>query len=169
VALDPNRIIRKPQANPIEAITLGLLPQANWQPYGQRQLPESIDVDLLRAGVPPPLDQQTRQWLDQSISREPDSDGFVRVSLASSKPGETPTYETFLYKGYLNNLGRPLIIMAENWDYPLGNRAPSNVYITMQSDLSVHYRFDNRKFPKNAWWDLYQRVLAFIDYMQTPK
>jgi hypothetical protein len=41
--------------------------------------------------------------------------------------------------------------------------------MTLKEDLGMVYRFDNKEFPPNTWWSLYQRVLAFLDFLQKPK
>jgi hypothetical protein len=85
------------------------------------------------------------------------------VATGFAKPGERPQWERFVYKGYQNGLGDPLVIDSSNTAYP------STVSISLTQDMNILYRFNNKNFPENAWWNLYQRVLAFIDYLQTPK
>lgn len=171
VADTKSKVTTSPWPQTIETKRVGFIPRADWQPYGSDELPGFIDISY-GAGFPSgnvPLDTVTKQWLDIEASRPADSNGFVRVVASAAKEGETPRYEVFVYKGYRNALGQPLIIKAENWDYPLGNRAPSNVTIRAQPHLSLSYRFDDRKFPESTWWPLYQRTLAFLDYLQKPK
>jgi hypothetical protein len=169
IGIAPSRTVLDAQSAPIEATTLAFRPQNDWKPYGLREMPEMVILQYVPRTGPPPLDKQRKDWLDQAAALDPDGDGFVRVATGFTKPGEPPQWEAFLYKGYLNKFGEPLVVVSDNMDYPLGNRAPSTVNITWHDDVGMEYRFDNRKFPRNTWWALYQRVLAFLDYLQMPK
>lgn len=112
----------KPQKTPIEATTFGLRPQNNWKPYSLKEMPEWVILRHVARTGPPPLDKQRKNWLDLAVSLDPDSDGFVQVATGFTKPGQLPQWEAFLYKGYLNEFGEPLVVISENMDYPLGNR-----------------------------------------------
>jgi hypothetical protein len=163
----PNIAVDKAHPGSIDATHIGIWPGVYWQPYGARDLPKAIEI-ISSSGRSPP-DEQAKLWLDQAASQEPDSDGFVRVETGFANPGEAPQWETFLYKGYLNKVGEPLVIHSNNMETPHGGRYLSDVTIRTQPDLILAYHFDNEQFRKNTWWGLYQRVIAFIDYLQTPK
>ena len=165
----PNIMVQKPQPTAIDATDLSFRPGDNWLPYGSHDLPDLIRVRYGKRYSSSPLNQQFKRWLDEAASREPDSDGFVRVAASPANRGQPPMREIFLYKGYLNKLGEPLAVEAQNMDSPLGNRWPSTVTIGIHSDIGLQYYFSNRKFSESLWWDLYQHVLALFDYLQTPK
>lgn len=165
----PNIMVQKPQPIAIDATDLSFRPGENWLPYGNHDLPDLIRVRYGRRSSSSPLNQQFKRWLDEAASREPDSNGFVRVAASPANRAGPPMQEIFLYKGYLNKLGEPLAVEAQNIDLPLGKRWPSTVTIGIQSDIGLQYHFSDRKFPESLWWDLYQHVLAFFDYLQTPK
>ena len=97
-----------------------------------------------------------------------DGDGFVRVAVGFANPGEQPQSETYLYKGYKNEFGQPLVVVSNNQNLSSDVRLASIVTIDPQPGLALIYYFDNRKFPKEAWWSLYQRVLRFIRLLQAP-
>jgi hypothetical protein len=156
--------IMEPQPSPVEAANLTFRPSEGWRPYGSNELPALVSLTYAPMTGRSILDQRYAKWLDEAVSRSVDNDGFVRV--ASAPP---LAEETFLYKGYLNEFGEPLIVQAHNGDYGLGNRSLSIVVIKARADIVLQYRFDNRKFPENTWWDLYKRVIAFLEYLQTPK
>lgn len=46
---------------------------------------------------------------------------------------------------------------------------PSDVFLTVEHDLNLQYKFSNKEFPENMWWDLYQHTQAFLDYLQKQK
>jgi hypothetical protein len=167
----PQTMVQQPQPDAIHATALSIRPREDWKPYGRRDLPELIRVGYAEGVVPLPplLGMQRKQLLDEASSMKADGDGFVRVGVGSSEPGKQLASETFLYKGYLNNLGEPLVVLSNNTETPFGHHYPSSVTISPQADLGLQYRFDNKEFPENTWWPLYQRVLAFLDYLQTPK
>jgi hypothetical protein len=156
--------IMEPQPSPVEAANLTFRPTESWRPYGSNELPALVSLTYAPMTGRSILDQRYAKWLDEAVSRSVDNDGFVRV--ASALP---LAEETFLYKGYLNEFGEPLIVQAHNGNYGLGNRSLSIVIIKARADIVLQYRFDNRKFPENTWWPLYQRVIAFIDDLQKPK
>lgn len=164
----------EPQAEPIDATDLTLMaPDRNaaivkvWT----EPLPSLIHISSYR-GTPRDLSgllPETKKSLDIAASKPADADGFVRVWPEFAKPGQQSPFERFLYKGYLNQLGQPLIIFSDNLETPLGVRYPSDVYIVVKRDLSLHYMFSNKEFPINAWWNLYKQTRAFLDYLQNPK
>lgn len=153
-------------AQPIAATTLDFWPGVYWEPYGARDLPKIIEINY---GPGSPRAQEEKHWLDAAASQEPNSAGFVRVNAGFSNREETPQTETFLYKGYLNKFGEPLIVDSVNIEAPNGGRYLSHVTIRIQQDLTLTYHFNNQQFSENTWWPLYQRVLAFLEFLQTPR
>jgi hypothetical protein len=170
----------EPQAEPIDATELTFLgPDQNaailrdWTD----PLPSLILISSYRdeprdfSGLLP----ETKKWLDVAASQPPDADGFVRVWPDFAKPGEQPPDETFVYKGYLNEVGQPLVIFStnlpllSNFNAPGTHQYPSDAFIAVKRDLRLRYKFSNERFPENTWWDLYQHTLAFLEYLQKPK
>jgi hypothetical protein len=166
-ALGARSDVSRPQPAPIVAMDLIIFPRyersAQWDRFALRDLPDFIRISY-SAGTRLLISEKHRRAIEQAASMEPDQDGFVRIATGFTRPGEPPQWERFVYKDYLNVLGEPLVVESDN-DHPF----PSVVRITLQSDLRLEYRFDNRKFPREVWWDLYQRVVAFLDYLQVPK
>ena len=163
----------EPQADPIEATDLIFVgPDQNaaivrdWTD----PLPSLIvflsyrDTPVYRSSIDP----ETKKWLDIAASQSADTDGFVRVWKGFAEPGQQPQSEKFLYKGYLNKLGHPLVVFSDNLKTPFENKG-SRVDIAVERDLSLIYKFSNKKFPENTWWDLYKNTLAFLTYLQKPK
>ncbi len=157
------------QSGPIDASKLDIWPGVYWQPYGARDLPRVIEIIYDSSHGRSPLAEREKRRLDQAALREPDADGFVRVKSGFVEPGRPPQWETFLYKGYTNKIGEPLVVHSNNLEAPRGDRYLSDVNIGTDSDLFLMYHFDNAKFPKSKWWPLYQKVLAFIDFLQARK
>ena len=168
-SLRPKGRVRQPQSTAIDAAELLFSPGEDWRPYGRRELPDFIHIIYARRARPPPLDAQTKQWIADSASLPPDSYGFVRVAAGYIKPGERPNWEMFLYKGFLDKFGEPTVVTSDNTELSPGYRAPSIVNVTISVDMSIQYRFSNKNFPESTWWDLHQRTLAFVDYLQTQK
>jgi hypothetical protein len=167
--LRPKGMLREPQPTAIDAAELLFSPGEDWQPYGRRELPDFIRIIYAPRDGPPPLDAQTKKWIADSASLLPDNYGFVRVAVGFIKPGEGPNWEKFLYKGYLSKFGEPMVVTSDNTELSPGYRAPSIVNLTINVDMGIQYRFSNKKFPESTWWDLHQRTLAFVDYLQTRK
>lgn len=166
----PSTQIQQPQESPIEATDLAVRPGEDWRPYNKSDLPGLIRIRYATRTGPPPLDPISRQWLDKAASMQPDADGFVRVATGFMAPGRQPQWEAFLYKGYLNKFGQPLIVKSNNIELSPGYRIPSTVVIGLDdSDLSLQYDFDNKKFDEAAWWNLYRRVLTFLEFLQRPQ
>jgi hypothetical protein len=167
----PNLTIDKAQLAPINATEIAIQPGEHWQkPYDLDELPQFIIINYVQRDRPPSSDEQTKHWINQANSQKADADGFVRVTPIAFASDHPPALEAFLYKGYLNKFGEPLVIHSNNIDAPGGQRYLSSVYgISLQTDMWVRYDFDNSKFPKNTWWDLYQRVLGLINFLQTPR
>jgi hypothetical protein len=105
-----------------------------------------------------------RRTTDQAALLEADATGFVRIPEGFTKPGQPLAFESFIYKGYQNELGEPLLVKSSN--EPL---YPSTVTINLRPDVRFMCRFENRKFPRSTWWNLYQRVVAFLGYLQMPR
>ena len=168
-SLRPKGTVRQPQSTAIDAAELLFSPREDWQPYGRRELPDFIRIIYALRDRPPPLDAQTKKWIADSASLPPDSFGFVRVAVGFIKPGEGPNWEKFLYKGFLNKFGEPMVVTSDNTELSPGYRAPSIVNLTTDVDMGIQYRFSSKKFPESTWWDLHQRTLAFVDYLQTRK
>jgi hypothetical protein len=120
-------------------------------------------VDFAQLGI------EAKMWLEIAASQPADADGFVRVWAGFAKPSQEPFYEKFVYKGYLNKVGQPLIIVSYNTETPFADHFPSDVFIAVEHDLMLRYQFSNKKYPESTWWDLYQHTLAFLSYMQRPK
>lgn len=164
----------KPQAEPIDATELHFInPDRNsaLQEQWADPLPSLIAVSSY-ADMPRDLAflrPETKEWLEVAASQPADAYGFVRVWAGFSKPGQPPQSEKFLYKGYLNNVGQPLIVISDNIETPFADHYPSSVFIPIERDLMLRYLFSNKKFPERTWWDLYQHTLAFVDYLQRPK
>jgi hypothetical protein len=166
----PRTEYQSPQPTAIEGTDLSFRPAADWQPYGDRDLPSLISVrHSTRVGAKPPLDAQHEHWLAVAASSKSDENGFARVEPDVSQLARGATREIYIYKNYLNEIGEPLVVVSNNFDFPSGGRTPSSVLIDVRDDLGLRYDFDNRKFQEKQWWDLYQRVLAFLDYTQKPK
>ncbi len=164
---------RKPQADPIDATDLTFLrPDRNpailrdWidplpsivHVYSYRDAP--LDFSILRP--------DRKKWLEVAASQAPDANGFVRV-WPDVKPEQQTSLETLLYKGYLNKVGQPLVVFSTNVETPFADHYPSDVFIPVERDLALRYSFSNKSFPENAWWELYQHTLEFLDYLQKPK
>jgi hypothetical protein len=166
----PSGRVQEPQPNPIEARDLSIRPWWGWKPYGKAELPDLIRLSHAapRTGRPP-LNPEIKKWIEEAPSLKEDSDGFARVAVGFTKPGEQPAWEKFLYKGYANKLGEPLVVDSNNVETPFGQHYPSSVTISLEDDLDLQYRFENKVFPESAWWPLYQRTLAFIDFLRMPK
>lgn len=167
----PNIRFNKLQSTPFDATELGLQPRSGWpKPYSSNELPRNIVFNYVPGQGPLTVDAKTKEWLAQTKSQEADSDGFVRISLGAPTPSNPPAFEIFIYKGYLDKFGLPLVVELVNTSTPSGERYLSFVPdAALQPDMWVRYDFDNTKFPKNTWWRLYQRMLALAEYLQTPK
>jgi hypothetical protein len=156
---------RKPQAEPIDATEIGLVHPDRTPAilrYWTDPLPSMIRVSTY-CDTPTDLSilrPEMKKMLEATASEPADADGFVRIYLSQEK---------FLYRGYLNKLGHPLIIFSNNMETPFGDHYASDVFIPFERHLMLRYQFSNRKFPENTWWDLYQHTLAFLDYLQKPK
>jgi hypothetical protein len=148
------------------ATELSFRPRAGWLGGTGTALPTIIRVVAAVWDRPPP-NSQLSKWLDKVASSAADDDGFVRVLAGFARPGEQPQTETFIYKGYRNDLGQPLVVISNNQDLSPGFRLNSIVTIALQPGLVLTYYFDNRKFPKNEWWALYQRVCRFVRTIET--
>ena len=163
----PNPPVKQAQSRPIDATKLDIWPGVAWQPYRAADLPKIIEIIYGTMGRSPRVQQQKR-WLDEAATREPDRTGFVRVGVSFANPG-VPYFETFLYKGYLNKVGEPLIVHSNNVESPNSGHYLSHVTIRIQQDLGLTYHFSNQEFPESSWWALYERVIAFLEFLQTPK
>jgi hypothetical protein len=168
-SLRPKGTVRQPQSTAIDAAELVFSPGEDWQPYGRRELPDFIRIIHAPWERPPPLDAHIKKLIADSATLAPDSYGFVRVLPEVVKSDATPAFETFLYKGFLNKFGEPMVVSSNNTELSSGYRGPSVVNVTISVDMGIQYDFDNKKFPESTWWDLYQRTLTFVDYLQTQK
>jgi hypothetical protein len=162
----PQGMVEKPQSTVIEADSLSFRPSDNWQPYPKHELPDFIHVSYMpwrqlvqTSGPIKTADRQLQKWMAEAARSTPDQDGFVRVEA----------YGVFLYKASLNSLLGPLVVASNNVDLTPGRRLPSTVSFVTNSHIGGQYRFDNTKFPESTWWELYEHVLAFVDYLQKPK
>jgi hypothetical protein len=165
---------QKPQSEPIDATGFGFIyPDKNsaiardWTD----PLPSLIRISTYRDT---PTDAarllpETKKFLEVAASQAADADGFVRVSVGFAKPEQQPATEKFLYKGYLNKIGQPLIIFSNNVETPFADHYSSDVIIALEHDLSLRFSFSNVKFPESTWFGLYQHTIAFVDYMQKSK
>jgi hypothetical protein len=108
--------------------------------------------------------------VDAATSLQPGEDCFVRTwPRQYDKPGK-PTYEEFICKGYRNKVGQPLIIHSFTMRDPYyGETNLSDVTIAIETNLSLRYQFSSKDFPENTWFDLYQHMVEFVDYLQKPK
>ena len=167
--LRPKGMVQQPQPTAIDTTELSLRPGEDWQPYGRRELPDLIRIGYVPRKGPPPLNAQAKKWIAELASLPPDNYGFVRVAVGFIKPGEGPQWEAFLYKGFLNKFSEPMVVISNSTELSNGYRAPSIVNVTISVDMGIQYSFDNRKFPESTWWDLHQRTLTFVDYLQTRK
>jgi hypothetical protein len=169
----PDGMTYGPQTAPIETDNLSIRPQDDWKPYGKRELPELIRLSygpgagggtprgmLDALGVPKPQEVQ---------AAKEDSDGFVGPPIDPAHPEKHRAMEIFVYQRQPNDMGQRFIVESHNAEYPNGRHSPSSVSIGVYPDLGLRYRFDNTVFPENTWWALYQRTLAFLEYMQKPK
>jgi len=165
----PAHFWTKPQAGPIEAEELGItIPESGWAPW-PGALPKFIRLRHAAAVRLPLPDAQTKQLLDLANFRQADIHGFVRVATGFTEPGQQPQWEDFIRKGYLNEVGDPLLIHSNNMELSFGFRLDSRVQISVKTDLGVQYGFSNTKFPEARWWGLYRRVRSFINYLQEPR
>jgi hypothetical protein len=161
-------MIDRPQASDIVASDLGIYPRkvpAYWGLSDRFDNPDLIRLHYgMRVGTGlAPVEIERRSWFDQAASLEADRDGFVRVGTGFTRPGEPPEWERFVFKGYQNPLGDAFVVRSSNTKYP------STVDISIAPDMTLSYGFDNRKAPETTWRSLYQRVLAFLDYLQMPR
>jgi hypothetical protein len=157
----------KSQTEPIDATDITLAIRQYWPD----PLPPLIHISSYR-DTPTDASRllpETKKWLEVAASQPADANGFVRVWAGFAKPGQQPQSEKFLYKGYLNKVGQPLIIFSDNLETPFADHFPSDVIIPIERDLTLRYLFSNKQFPENTWWNLYQHTLAFVDYLQKPK
>jgi hypothetical protein len=161
---------QKPQSEPIDATGFGFIyPDKNsaiardWT----YPLPSLIRISTYRDT---PTDAarllpETKKFLEVAASQAADADGFVRVWPDLAKAAT----EKFLYKGYLNKIGQPLIIFSNNVETPFADHYSSDVFIAIEHDLSLRFSFSNVKFPESTWFGLYQHTIAFVDYLQKSK
>lgn len=162
------RSIDSPRPAPIASSELNISPKwarlAQWGPFAIRELPDLIRIYF---GTGPRIDpelDENRRWLDRANSMEADPSGFVRIATGFTKPGQRPQWERFIYKGYVNEFGWPLVVMSVN-----GILDESVVEMKVRSDIIVSYHADRSRFERSKWWDLYRRVLAFLDFLEMPK
>jgi hypothetical protein len=163
----PRTMVDRPQSTPIDASDLAIRPSAaagNWGAFDRRDLPDLIGMIYASGAHRDPMLEVHRRWLDDAASQKGDESGFVRVATGFIKPGEPLQWERYVYKGYQSAYGEPLMVVSSNLSL-----IPSTVNISLYPDISIEYRFSNKKFPRSTWWNLYQRVVAFLDFLQTPK
>jgi hypothetical protein len=167
----PQTMVQEPQPDSIQATALSIRPREDWKPYGRRELPELIRIGYAQRVVSAasPLGMQRKQLFDEASSIKADGDGFVRTTAEPANSAKQLALENFVYKDYVNEFGEPLVVLSNNSETPFGHHYPSSVIIALKADLELQYRFDNKEFPENTWWDLYQRTLTFLDYLQKPK
>jgi hypothetical protein len=162
----PRTMVDKPQSAPIDARSLSIHLQftpGQLGPFERRDLPDFIEI-ISEVGPDRGLFEMYQHSMDQAAPLQADATGFVRIATGFPKPGERPVWERYLYKGYQNELGEPLLVEASN-----DTLYPSTVTINLRPDVRFMYRFENRKFPRSTWWDLHQRVIAFLGYLQAAK
>lgn len=156
--------IKIPQPGIVDVAQLTMRPNFKWRDFNFGGFPKFILIGYSPA--PPPqsknkLSDKDKRMLEDAESQTPDRYGFVRIATGFIKPGEPPTWERFLYKGYRTKYGEALIVDSSNtpgvW---------SSAGVRARDDMRVQYLFTS---PENTWWDLYQHVIAFLDYLQTPK
>jgi hypothetical protein len=156
-----------PQPGIVDVAHLTMRPNVQWRPFDFAGLPTFVLINYTPA--PPPgsknvLSEQYKQLLNRAKSLPADRYGFVRIATGFTKPGEPPQWERFLYKDYQDKFGEPLIVFSSNL-----KGVHSSAGVRVGDDMSVGYLFNSDEFPESTWWDLYKRVLAFIEYLQTPK
>jgi hypothetical protein len=169
-------MVQEPQANPIETDGgVSFRPSDYWALYSAHQLPEFIHVNYapwrqsIQTGESKKTaDRQLQKWMTEAARSIPDRYGFVRVE---AYPGadQVPRWQVFVYQGSLRDRAGPLVVRSNSSDLMPGHRLPSFVGFISTGGLGGQFRFDNTKYPESTWWTLYQRVLAFVDYLQTPK
>jgi hypothetical protein len=168
--------IKLPQSGTVEVAQMAMRPNAQWQSYRPWQslslgsLPTFIRIGY---GVALPAlvgkakektADRYKQLFKKVETLTPDKYGFVRIATGFANPGEPPQWERFLYKGYQDQFGEPLIVDSSNV-----KGVHSVVGLHAQLDLSVTYFFEKEEFPESTWWDLYKRVRVFLDYLQKLK
>jgi hypothetical protein len=162
----PRTMVDKPQSAPIDARSLSIHLQftpVQLGPFERRDLPDFIEI-ISGVGPDRGLFEMYQHSMDQAALLQADPTGFVQIATGFTKPGERPVSERYLYKGYQNELGEPLLVEASN-----DTLYPSTVTINLRPDVRFMYRFEDRKFPRSTWWDLHQRVVAFLGYLEMSK
>jgi hypothetical protein len=162
----PQGMVQKPQPTVIETDSISFLPNENWRPYSNRELPYYINLidmpwsrPVQTSGPLQTGDIQLQRWMADAARSTPDQDGFVRVEA----------YGVFLYKPSLNSPLGPVVVQSTDQHLMPWHNMAAFVHFVTSNGIGVQYRFDNTKFPESTWWDLYQHVLAFIENLQTPK
>lgn len=159
--------IKLPQPGIVDVARLSMRPNAQWRPFNSAGLPTF--VLLVYSPAPPPvsenrLSEKYKQMLEHAESLTADRYGFVRIATGFTRPGEPPTWERFLYKGYRTKYGEALVVQSSNL-----KGVHSSAGVRAGDDMRVQYLFNNEEFPESTWWELYQRVTAFLNYLQTVK
>jgi len=156
--------IKIPQPGTVDVAHLSMRPNFQWRDFNFGGLPKFI---LIGYSPTPPsesenhLSDKYKRMLDDADSLAPDRYGFVRIAKGFERPGELPTWERFVYKGYRTKYGEALIVESSNT-----SGVWSSAGIRVRDDMRVQYLFTS---PENTWWDLHENVMAFLDYLQTPK
>lgn len=159
--------IKIPQPGIVEVAQLTMRPNPRWQPFTLAGLPTFIIIGYSPAATPESANKSSeeyKQMLEHAESLTPDHYGFVRIATGFAKPGEPPTWERFLYKGYRNEYGEALIVNSSNL-----KGVHSTAGFRASRDMRVQYLFSSDQFSESSWFDLHKRVMAFVDYLQTPK
>jgi hypothetical protein len=156
--------INIPQAGTVDVARLTMRPNFRWHDFNFGGFPKFIL--FVYTPAPPPesenkLSDKYKRMLEDAESLTADGYGFVRIDTGFAKPGEPPPRERFLYKGYRTQYGEALIVDSSNT-----SGVWSSAGIRARYDMRVQYLFSS---PESTWWDLHQHVLAFLDYLQTPK
>lgn len=156
--------IKIPQPGIVDVAQLVMQPNFKWRDFNFGGFPKFI---LIGYSPPAPPDSENRRsneykrMIEEAEPLTPDRYGFVRIATGPTKPGEPPVWERFLYKGYRTKYGEALIVEARNT-----SGVWSSAGVRAGYDMRVQYLFTS---DESTWWDLHQHVMAFLDFLQTPK
>jgi len=144
--------IKIPQPGTVDVAQLTMHPNFQWRDFNFGGLPKFILI-----GYSPPesenkLSDKYKRMIDDAESLTPDRYGFVRIAKGFERPGEPPTWERFVYKGYRTKYGEALIVESSNT-----SGVWSSAGVRTRDDVRIQYLFTS---PENTWWDLYEHVMA---------